>query len=269
MSTPPDEATPELSYAEYVLGVLDADGGAEIERQMAADPAVTAAVQQWRRRLLPLAEEVAPEVPAAHLWQRIVRELRLDLPAPAVQRAPAGRADRAGQSAQLRFWQRLALASSALLAAACVAIVVLIVRRPVPPPIPYMASSIAEAGGRVAWTATMDLAKARMIVVPASPGAVGPGRSAELWLIPRGGKPIAVGIISTTASVAIQLPPTLLARLGPTATLAVSVERLGGSPTGQPGGPVIATGSIGAAAAGGAAPATATAMRSTAGTTHG
>jgi anti-sigma-K factor RskA len=39
----------------------------------------------------------------------------------------------------------------------------------------------------------------------------------------------------------------MLARLGPTAALAVSVEPAGGSPTGQPTGPVIAKGAIGAA----------------------
>ncbi len=45
----------------------------------------------------------------------------------------------------------------------------------------------------------------------------------------------------------IALDSAMLARLGPTAALAVSVEPLGGSPTGQPTGPVIAKGAIGAA----------------------
>ncbi|TAN00659.1 MAG: hypothetical protein EPN40_03600, partial [Rhodanobacteraceae bacterium] len=40
----------------------------------------------------------------------------------------------------------------------------------------------------------------------------------------------------------------LVARLDPTAALAVSVEPPGGSPTGQPTGPVIAKGAIGASA---------------------
>jgi len=39
----------------------------------------------------------------------------------------------------------------------------------------------------------------------------------------------------------------MVARLGPTALLAVSVEPPGGSPTGQPTGPVIAKGAIGGA----------------------
>jgi anti-sigma-K factor RskA len=86
------------------------------------------------------------------------------------------------------------------------------------------------------------------------------GRSPELWLIPHGGKPIAVGVISATAPIIIRLAPALLSRLGPTAVLAVSAEPAGGSPTGQPTGPVIGQGTIGAAAAGGAAPGAAAAM---------
>ena len=42
----------------------------------------------------------------------------------------------------------------------------------------------------------------------------------------------------------LALDPTLLAQLGPTAALAVSVEPIGGSPTGQPTGAVIAKGAI-------------------------
>jgi anti-sigma-K factor RskA len=45
----------------------------------------------------------------------------------------------------------------------------------------------------------------------------------------------------------LSLNRDLLAKLGPTAALAVSVEPVGGSPTGQPTGPVIAKGTIGAA----------------------
>src|ERR1700692_3655656 len=42
----------------------------------------------------------------------------------------------------------------------------------------------------------------------------------------------------------LALESAMLARLGPTAALAVSVEPVGGSPTGQPTGPVIAKGAI-------------------------
>lgn len=255
MSTPSDDTNPELRYAEYVLGVLEADERARLEREMAESETVAAAVQHWRRRLLPLAEEIAPQTPPARVWERIRGELQLEGSRPStVPRA------RAGLWQSLSFWHRMSFATGVLLAAACAVIVVLLVRRPAPPAIPFMASTITETGGRVGWTATMDIAKARMIVVPAAPKHVGTGHSAELWLIPHGGKPIAVGVISASAPITIKLTPVLLARLGPTAILAVSVEPLGGSPTGQPTGPVIAHGKIGAAAAGGGSAGSATAL---------
>jgi anti-sigma-K factor RskA len=93
----------------------------------------------------------------------------------------------------------------------------------------------------------MDLHNARMVIVPATPQPLAAGRAPELWLIPAGQKPISVGMIASNAPTTIALDPAMLARLGPTAALAVSVEPPGGSPTGQPTGPVIAKGAIGAA----------------------
>jgi anti-sigma-K factor RskA len=249
MTTPTPEDDADLRYAEYVLGVLDADARAAVEQQLASSSAAAAAEAQWRRRLLPLAEEVLPQMPPERLWQRIRTALEFD--------APAARAS-GGLWMNLRLWHWLTLGSGALLAAACAALVFMLVNRPPAPPIPYMAAAITETDGQVGWTATMDIGKARMIVVPAAPQPVRPGRTPELWLIPRGGRPIAVGLISTRTPITLALSASLIERLGPTARLAVSIEPRGGSPTGQPTGPVIGAGAIGAASA---APAPATALR--------
>jgi anti-sigma-K factor RskA len=111
----------------------------------------------------------------------------------------------------------------------------------------YMVSNIQQDNGVTGWTATMDLQNARMVVVPASPTAFEQGRAPELWLIPAGQKPISVGMIMPDKPTTLALDAALLSRLGPTAALAVSVEPIGGSPTGQPTGPVIAKGAISAA----------------------
>jgi anti-sigma-K factor RskA len=90
----------------------------------------------------------------------------------------------------------------------------------------------------------MDPQRGRMVVVPATPVAFEPGRAPELWLIPAGGKPIPVGMIAHDRPTTIALDAKLVAQLGPTALLAVSVEPVGGSPTGQPTGAVVAKGVI-------------------------
>ncbi len=69
-------------------------------------------------------------------------------------------------------------------------------------------------------------------------------RSMELWLIPQGGKPASLGLIAAGQPVRINIPAELLKQMGSGATLAVSLEPLGGSPTGQPTGEVIAHGNL-------------------------
>jgi anti-sigma-K factor RskA len=107
-----------------------------------------------------------------------------------------------------------------------------------------MVSSIRQVNGIAGWTATMDLSRKEVVVVPATPAAIARDRSTQLWLIPAGKKPISVGVFASDATTVLPLSAELMSQLGPTAALAVSVEPMGGSPTGQPTGPVIAQGAI-------------------------
>ncbi|MBD8873718.1 anti-sigma factor [Rhodanobacter sp. DHB23] len=242
MNTPADEGNHNLRYAEYVLGVLDADARAEVAHEVRTSGEAATAVALWQRRLQPLAEEITEVAPAPYVWARIHDALQLDAPPRAVPRK--------------RLWDNLALWHWLGLGASAVAVALLLVvalprRVAAPPPttaaVAYMASTIKQDNGTTGWTATMDLQHARMVVVPAAPATLAQGRAPELWLIPAGQKPIAVGMISRDQPTTLTLAPALLAQLGPTAALAVSVEPPGGSPTGQPTGPVIAKGAIGAA----------------------
>ena len=66
----------------------------------------------------------------------------------------------------------------------------------------------------------------------------------ELWLIPADGKPRALGLLADDRGVTIAIHTALMAHIVRDAVLAVSLEPPGGSPTGQPTGPVIATGKL-------------------------
>jgi anti-sigma-K factor RskA len=72
---------------------------------------------------------------------------------------------------------------------------------------------------------------------------VDPGRDYELWVIPRGGSPISLGMLVTspdgTVSHTVPLPSTVEVE-----RVAVTVEQAGGSPTGQPQGPSVLAGKI-------------------------
>ena len=69
-------------------------------------------------------------------------------------------------------------------------------------------------------------------------------RVPELWLIPPDGRPRAAGLLHADQTVVLTLPPELAALAKNNAVLAVSLEPPGGSTTGLPTGPVIATGKL-------------------------
>lgn len=238
MNLPGDSDQNHLRYAEYALGVLDADVRAAVAQEMLVNEQAATAVALWQRQLAPLAEDIGEIAPAAHLWRGIRQALKLDAP----PRLP----DRASPWENLRLWQWIGVGAS-IVAAACLVVLVVAPLRQQPPSVVargLMVSTMKQDNGVASWTATLDLDRKLIIVVPASPGAVGSDRSTELWLIPQGKKPVPVGVFAPGAVTTLSLSADLLAQLGPTAILAVSVERLGGSPTGQPTGPVVATGAI-------------------------
>jgi anti-sigma-K factor RskA len=78
----------------------------------------------------------------------------------------------------------------------------------------------------------------------ARPIEAGPAQSYELWLIPaEGGAPLSLAVLGRLDT-RLVVPEAHRARLRAGATLAVSVEPAGGSPTGAPTGPVILAGAI-------------------------
>lgn len=237
MNTPADDGNNHLRYAEYVLGVLDADARAAVAHEIETTGEAATAVALWQRRLMPLAETIGEVAPAPYVWARIQDALQLD--------ATARTKPRMGLWDNLQLWHWLGIGAS-VVAATLVVVVSLPHLAPTSTVINagYMASTIQQDNGATGWTATMDLQHARMVVVPATPVAFAQGRAPELWLIPAGGKPISVGMIARDKPTTLALAPSLLAQLGATAALAVSVEPVGGSPTGQPTGPVIAKGAI-------------------------
>jgi len=71
-----------------------------------------------------------------------------------------------------------------------------------------------------------------------------PTRVPELWLIPPGSKPLPLGVLPSDRPTQIAISATFADRARQDADLAVSLEPPGGSPTGQPTGPVIGSGKL-------------------------
>ena len=234
----PEDQDADLRYAEYVIGVLDADGRALVAREVETSAQAAAAVLAWEGRLLPLVAEIPEVPPPPHVWIRLRDALGLGTVFP----RPRGR----GLWDNLPLWHGIGLGASAVAAAA----ILLLLWRPagtpnaVGPSVGYLVSALQQESGATGWTATLDVEHGRVVVVPAASIPLESGRAPELWLIPRGQKPIALGMIANDHPTTIAIPASTLARIADTGLLAVSVEPLSGSPTGQPTGPVIAKGVI-------------------------
>jgi anti-sigma-K factor RskA len=231
-----------LRYAEYALGLLDADARAAVAREVETSSEAAAAVALWQRHFTPLAMEVTDVEPPAHVWAGIRRRLAFDVATP----SPSQRRGSIWDS--LGLWRWIGVGATAV--AAC--LLVITMTRPIAPPATghravLMVATIAGDNGVAGWTATMDIDRSELIVVPASPAAVASDRNTELWVIPSGSAPISIGVFPPGDPKRFHLDRVVLDHLGPRTVLAVSLEPVGGSPTGQPTGPVIAKGAVRAA----------------------
>jgi anti-sigma-K factor RskA len=222
--------------AEHVLRLLEGEEAMDARRLAASDPAFAAEVAWWEGRLAPLFDEIA-EAPASEgLWERI--EARLDQPAPAVL----------AMKRQVVRW-RFATAASAAAAAILLALQ-LRPDAPVPAPpagpvqsAPLLVASLVGEEAPEALTVAFRPDSRQLVISPARIAAPA-NRARQLWLIPEGGQPISLGLVEGAGIQRRVLPATIAGRFAQGATVALSDEPTGGSPTGQPTGAVLAAGGL-------------------------
>jgi len=218
MSDAPDR---DVLAAEYVLGTLEGDDAREAARLLRDDPAFAAAVRAWEARLAPLADTVKPVAPPAELWDRIVAATGTAtiIPLPVRRR--------------LRIWQ----ASTGVALAIAASLAAFIVLRPAPAP--RVAVLAPLSGGVPVLVATAE-PNGTLRITPSGTIAVPGDHDLELWALAEGDtRPRSLGVLPAGGR-------QLLASLPPGTQLLVSLEPRGGSPTGQPTGPVLYGGRLAA-----------------------
>jgi anti-sigma-K factor RskA len=219
----------DILAAEYALGLLSPEEAAAAEARMRTDAPLSLRVAWWRDQLGPMVAEASVE-PPAHVWAGIAA------------RIPAN--DDPRDAARPWKW---ATGGMGAIAAALLAVIAL---RPDPAPvviptppvaIPMAASVSGERG--IAVAVTFDAASDRLVITPV---ALDPGAGdAELWVIPVGKTaPVSLGVIDARTPRSRTVDPAYVALLTGDATIAISYEAKGGSTTGAPQGPVVATGKL-------------------------
>ncbi|SAL76193.1 Anti-sigma-K factor rskA [Caballeronia peredens] len=232
----------DLRCAEYALGVLDAQERQAFEADVARDAALQRTLETWQRRFAPLAEDTRAIAPPERVWTRIRRDLGFMSPQP-------------GAGARKNWWDSVSLWRWLTMGASVAALVLLGVnfigtrQAPQAPTTAavssdYLVATISRKDGAAHWTATVDVKRGTMVVVPVALLSMPANRTTELWLIPPNAKPIPLGVFASDQPATMSLPPEIVAQMTAQAVLAVSDEPSGGSPTGAPTGPVLATGAM-------------------------
>jgi anti-sigma-K factor RskA len=216
--------------AQYVLGTLSWRARRRLERLSRENEPIAAVIRTWQNHLLPLAENVPPVDPPARVWIAILRRVQS-------RQAPVS------VWANLGLWRGLTLAGFAT----ALALSVILLTPRTEAPLETLVAVLAGPDARPALMASADRSgrvitiKALASIQPAS------DRSLQLWALPQQGNPRSLGVIPSTSGsgvVRMELAAPAGEALQNIPNLAVSLEPVGGSPTGLPTGPVLWSGPI-------------------------
>lgn len=225
---------PDGLAAEYALGLLDGAELRQAEHLARTDPTFLAEVERWTGRLAPMLDEVDAVPPPSRLWTRVDAALGAvgtDSNVIVMQR-------------RLNVWRAIAGGMTAL--AACLALLLLIRIPPGTQPAPStpMVAMLGDQQKQMKVVASWDPRGQQLVLAVAGDMPADPRHSHELWVIPAGGKPRSLGTMPAGKQMHMKLADALAQLLQQGATIAISVEPPGGSPTGAPTGPVVASGSL-------------------------
>jgi len=229
----PERGGDDLFAAEYVLGVLPVEERQIATRRIDTETDFARLVDGWEVHLSPLADAYAEVEPPPSVKAAVDRRLFASTAATSAEA-------RAGLWSSLAFWRGLAVAAVAALA---IYIAIPYVNPPVTQPQARLVASLAADGSDVKYLAVYDAAHHEVGLSHVS-GERATGKDFELWMIEGKNPPVSMGVIPVGSTAHIIVSPAAQQKLAQGAVLAVSLEPAGGSPTGQPTGPVVAAGDL-------------------------
>ena len=208
--------------ADYAIGLMPPTARKRFEHLLQDDAPLRAELARWNTHLSQLTEPLLEQPVPDHVWQAIVARIE-----PQTLHVPARR--------PFWSWVRLSALACSLLIALTVGLL-------------YNRDSVQYKATLLSGTAQPGLSieahSDYLEVRPLELAAVDGGRSLELWAIPVEGKPVSLGLIPRDGDGRITLSQTQQQLIRIPVVLAVSLEPQGGSPTGQPTGPVLYQGPL-------------------------
>jgi len=234
-----DRSRDQLLAGEYVLGVLPLDQRRRVEDRIVRDAAFAAMVMRWQENLSSdFDAEYGEERPPKGVYARIEKRVF-------AQNGFGNELARGGWWNSLLLWRGLSFASIALLVTYA-SLSTGWIGGPVGGSAPgkQLVAEMSGEGNAFGLRARYDGASGRLQLTPVA-ATTAERRSLELWLVPGSGEEaISLGILPESGSDTIEVPAGHRKRVENGASFAVSLEPLGGSPTGHRTGPVLAVGKI-------------------------
>lgn len=212
----------ELLAGEYMLGTLHGAARRRFERLLRDDARLRMTVVDWQGYLQPLAEAIPPVAPPKRVWQRIQQRIT-------------------PRESRLSFWQRLEFWRPAGLTAGALALALLVYIGLLPPTqvAPGFIAVLSDTAARPAWVVSVAQVTGELTIKAVHAELVVPDKALELWALLKGQPPRSLGLLPASGIKSIALSGSLRQALADATALAVSLEPRGGSPTGQPTGPVL------------------------------
>lgn len=236
----PESPERNLQAGEYVLGTLDSDEIAQINRQLEYDAELRAEVVEWQEKLQPLADAIEPVTPSDLVWKRLTGQLQFTASQSreSLARIESDRRHRHQRRRdKLIAWQwigSLALAATTILGIALWQTV----RTPTISPFDVVGVVNSTDNSNALWVINASFKTQTVQVTAISPPQVNDDQDHQLWLVkPDNNGVTSLGVLPRNANItqitnAPQLQENAVA-------FAVSLEPLGGSPESVPTGPVL------------------------------
>jgi anti-sigma-K factor RskA len=208
--------------ADYVSGAMRGGARRRFESLMAADATLRREVREWEDQIYPLAWSLPPRTPPQRVWRAI--RARLHGVAPTLSWGWNG----------IYLWRMLTgVLTTMMIAGATI----------------YPMQVDHAAREQLLAVLQTPEARATLVVRAGADGvlhvralenlaSVAGDRALELWAIPPGQKPLSLGVVANDGATALKTSHGL----NSVDQLAITLEPLGGSPSGNPTGPVVMSG---------------------------
>lgn len=224
----------DILVAEYVLGVLDATEHDRVRRLIADNPLLQAEETFWQSRLSTLDENFEEVHAPANAWSGIEGKLF---------ETTAQTGPMASFWDSLNFWRGLASGAAAVAVMAIGFATLQPQTADVPADTTQLVASLTAEDSDVSYFALYD-GDSGTVHLTGLRGEPVADQDFELWVIHPDEAPVSLGVVPVSARSEAVLSDVDRAKVNDGTVFAVTLEPLGGSPDGNPTGPVVAAGAV-------------------------